>query len=642
MATPTIKVTPQGELHYIVKIDNTGGAAFQYDLLSIPNATPNTAPSEVVFGSPTSKETNALTRWFGDVASRVTKALDNTGDQTTARAFLSVMPLSAELPSSQLQVDGSANPDGTFTVRFYVNIPADKLVSFVWGMTHSIEGGFALPGGFGTGGGGGGGGGLIWNEEVHIPAVTTADVTYYQASISSFLTAASIAPGDTITIGISDFPVSDPPVFTNTTFTAVAAAPDPNEFLVDVGDNNVTLDNLFALTDPFFAAAGLSVYVSGAGIRTYRTDPPENGGRAVTLSSNNYAAFSLLVQKLPYYKATKEEAGFTPISTGEATQDFIIRPRGIGALVKEPAVQASLLTLGIRGPRGLYAVDLGSSIDPEDVASGIYSVVSGGEGNRATAFHSVVAGGQLNKATGNGSAVAGGGLNEATGDESFAMGNYNLADGDNSVALGVHATTRGISGIQTVGFSAPYILTNQQLSRGDRQSSRIVLSGDLYLTADPHVPELDYCSYLTSNLLGPFLNTIDGRCNIPRIPYRAAANGILEYAATFAVKATLTVIDVNDETAVWELKGLARSRFGPVYEFVFNSPTPSGPTTPAVGPDTCTAGAIGWRANFQIGYTTMLTSIPDGITIFVDVTSTSATAKAVATVEMTEVMILKP
>ncbi|KXB97388.1 MAG: hypothetical protein AA908_06920 [Chlorobi bacterium NICIL-2] len=88
--------------------------------------------------------------------------------------------------------------------------------------------------------------------------------------------------------------------------------------------------------------------------------------------------------------------------------------------------------------RGLHAVDLQSSrSDNAQVASGNWSVVSGGTDNTASGTVSVVSGGTLNTASGTASVVSGGGSNTASGDYSVVSGGgSNTASGDASVVSG--------------------------------------------------------------------------------------------------------------------------------------------------------------------------------------------------------------
>jgi hypothetical protein len=184
-------------------------------------------------------------------------------------------------------------------------------------------------------------------------------------------------------------------------------------------------------------------------------------------------------------------------ATGSAINiDAVISPKGTGALLAHVPNSA---TAG-GNKRGSHAVDLQSKRDnANQVASGIRSVVGGGENNRASGEHSVVAGGFQNAAQGNYSAVLGGITNTASGDTALVVsGNGNTASGNQSfiangqsntasgtgssvlggtsntaggaysVASGVGATTRGLTGARAHaggGF----------VSQGDAQEAKYVL-----------------------------------------------------------------------------------------------------------------------------------------------------------------------
>ncbi|HOI42609.1 MAG TPA: hypothetical protein PK523_06660, partial [Elusimicrobiales bacterium] len=94
--------------------------------------------------------------------------------------------------------------------------------------------------------------------------------------------------------------------------------------------------------------------------------------------------------------------------------------------------------LSLPNPRGLGAVDLQTRrTNSIQVSSGTYSVIGGGQGNRAAGNDSVVGGGFLNAATGPGATIAGGNQNTASGQYAvIAGGNHNTASGQYAVITG--------------------------------------------------------------------------------------------------------------------------------------------------------------------------------------------------------------
>lgn len=96
--------------------------------------------------------------------------------------------------------------------------------------------------------------------------------------------------------------------------------------------------------------------------------------------------------------------------------------------------------------RGLHAVDLQSSRNAaQQVASGDYSTIAGGQANWASGHYSVIGGGQLNQTTGNYSTVAGGYGNYASGLYTTIGGGYgNLANNNGVVAGGATNTASGL------------------------------------------------------------------------------------------------------------------------------------------------------------------------------------------------------
>ena len=103
--------------------------------------------------------------------------------------------------------------------------------------------------------------------------------------------------------------------------------------------------------------------------------------------------------------------------------DFAILPKGNGAILAD--IPDNLATGGNK--RGQYAVDLSSAtrINGAFVASGNYSVISGGRSNAAIGTESGVASGYYNIASGDQSNVSGGEQNTSSGSRSHVGGGYN-------------------------------------------------------------------------------------------------------------------------------------------------------------------------------------------------------------------------
>jgi hypothetical protein len=108
----------------------------------------------------------------------------------------------------------------------------------------------------------------------------------------------------------------------------------------------------------------------------------------------------------------------------------------------------------------------------------------------------------------------------------------------------------------------------------------------------------------------------------------------VEYFAAFAVRACVVVMDLNKNCAMFELKGLCRSRTGPVYEFI---------GVPTATMLFNTVGAAAWTAVLKVGYVDpagLFPPIPSAISVDVDISAGGVDGKAVATMEMTEVVNL--
>lgn len=233
--------------------------------------------------------------------------------------------------------------------------------------------------------------------------------------------------------------------------------------------------------------------------------------------------------------ATVNAAALT--ATGSATNiDAVIAPKGTGALQSVVADNA-----GGGNKRGTYAVDwqLYRPASANRVASGNFSVVGGGQDNRATGTSSVVAGGNNNNASGQESGALSGNGNSATSTYSVVCGGFSnsasatyaavlggqgssasgqhsavlggdsgtasgarsaviaglssRADADGSVAIGDYSSTSGVTG-------AVAIASGRFSATGDAQRTDLVLRGNT-TGATPKVLTSDNSAAASTNQL---------------------------------------------------------------------------------------------------------------------------------------------
>lgn len=142
-------VTQVAGLAYAVDYDNSAGGNFQYDLLVLDlNDFTVTFPD----GS-----TNELTQYFSEQVLLLANSLNIAGGGVFSstkfgQALISLQSLSPTMPTPPVQRVFA--PAGKCT--YFVTLPAGvQECWFLWGMTHSIDGGFALPGGSAGAGGSG-------------------------------------------------------------------------------------------------------------------------------------------------------------------------------------------------------------------------------------------------------------------------------------------------------------------------------------------------------------------------------------------------------------------------------------------------------------------------------------------------------
>lgn len=229
--------------------------------------------------------------------------------------------------------------------------------------------------------------------------------------------------------------------------------------------------------------------------------------------------------------ATVPVVSFTATNTA-TNVDAALKPKGTGAVLAQ--IPDNTSTGGNK--RGTYAVDWqtfrGSS---NQVASGPYSVVSGGQNNRATTDSATVGGGNGNIASGSNSAVFGGyqctasglsataggysvtasgtcsfaygesttatatysvgfGYNStASGQYSYTLGSFCTANSQYSQAVGSYSSSRSIIGAQARGYE-PFS------AAGDCQQIGIVISGQT-TDATPKVLTVNRGAASTNNQL---------------------------------------------------------------------------------------------------------------------------------------------
>jgi hypothetical protein len=267
---------------------------------------------------------------------------------------------------------------------------------------------------------------------------------------------------------------------TTVSFTLSGSVTGFQSFAV-VGDTNTTY---YAATE---ASGSWEV-----GIGTYSTTGPtltrttilasSNAGSAVTFSGTVNVFVTLPSTFIRFEQSENTTAPNATVyvsaitsSAGSTNADVAIVAKGTGATTAQ--VADSTATGGNK--RGQYATDWQKSRSAAaQVASGLYSFIGSGDGNRASGNWSVIGGGFVNTVNQSSAAVLGGQNNTASagssivggGDSNTASGGFsaivgganNLADASYSfVSGGSLGTTRGIIGYHVfpacygiVGFTA--------------------------------------------------------------------------------------------------------------------------------------------------------------------------------------------
>ena len=167
-----------------------------------------------------------------------------------------------------------------------------------------------------------------------------------------------------------------------------------------------------------------------AGLTIYNTDTNQLN----TYNGSAWVPGGFLYLDEIYDNTVQETIGITP-KPAYTNANLALVPNGTGAIVAQ--VPDGTNTGG--NARGAYAVDLQTTTNLADrVASGDYSVISGGRRGKASGLFSTIGGGDTNFSTSNYTTTSGGASN-------LVSSNYSTVSGgeSNTVSSGTHATVVG-------------------------------------------------------------------------------------------------------------------------------------------------------------------------------------------------------
>ena len=204
------------------------------------------------------------------------------------------------------------------------------------------------------------------------------------------------------------------------------------------GNNRFTIgrDPASQIVNVDFASNPIGSTSQVGAIRTYQDGV--NLSDVVQFRKDGQVTFTERVNVEADSLVTTETCSVIAASTTNA--NLVIAPNGTGALIAD--IPDGTLTGG--AARGENAVDLQTiRSNQNQVASGNYSTISGGQNNRAhTGTHGTVTGGFTNVASGN-YATVGGESSTSSGQTSTAFGYQVTASGQASTFLGNQGTSSG-------------------------------------------------------------------------------------------------------------------------------------------------------------------------------------------------------
>jgi hypothetical protein len=281
-------------------------------------------------------------------------------------------------------------------------------------------------------------------------AVTTAKI------LDANVTTAKIADNAVRTAKILDANVTDAKIATGVDAAKLADGSVSNtEFqYIDGATSNIQtqLDAKAPIASPTFTGTVTAPTLVSGDVTYPNTDG--TAGQVLTTDGSGELSWSAPYDGLTHFtESTYTNSGRTGVkllaTNAEADVDVVIGRKGTGALL----VQEPDGTEAGGNNRGDNAVDLQMvRDDANQVASGDFSTISGGDKNRASGGRSTVSGGRSNTATGTYSTISGGENNTATTFHSTVSGGRSntassscttVSGGENNTASTSYSTVSG-------------------------------------------------------------------------------------------------------------------------------------------------------------------------------------------------------
>jgi hypothetical protein len=271
-------------------------------------------------------------------------------------------------------------------------------------------------------------------------AVTTAKI------LDANVTTAKIADNAVRTAKILDANVTDAKIATGVDAAKLADGSVSNtEFqYIDGATSNIQtqLDAKAPIASPTFTGTVTAPTLVSGDVTYPNTDG--TAGQVLTTDGSGELSWTDTYDGLTHFtESTYTNSGKTGVkllaTNAEADVDVVIGSKGTGALLaQEPdGTEAG------GNNRGDNAVDLQMvRDDANQVASGNFSTISGGDFNTASGALSTVSGGRQNVASGSRSTISGGDFNTASGNRSTVSGGQdNTASGNRSTISGGRSNT---------------------------------------------------------------------------------------------------------------------------------------------------------------------------------------------------------
>lgn len=290
---------------------------------------------------------------------------------------------------------------------------------------------------------------------------------------------------------------------------------------------------------------------SGLSINTVTINQGQQGPAGVSINYvQNYADNRILTSNgspsgiyaesnLTFDGSSLDINGSVTVDSIKIDNNSIISTSSDTSIILQPSGGGSLQRTTDGGSRGTYAIDLqGQRSNSNQVAGGAYSIIGGGQNNRAYGSGSVIVGGVSNSGLGILSFIGGGSSNTVSGQYSAILGgqNNNDANYSNVFILGSNLTATQ----SNTTFTENLLSQSGSFSYLTVNGTGVSISGHSHSTSDI----IGLSGYVNSGVSIYFsgLSIISNNCDVDYVVIQDSANST-KLISISGIAASISIID---------------------------------------------------------------------------------------------------